>query len=143
MPQAIRMSNDTYQYNHLVKKDGVVQEWTKDEVVEYAKCMSNPAYFAETYVKVISLDRGLVPFNLYPYQKSMFNHFNNNRFNIVLACRQSGKSISSVAYLLWYAIFNPEKTIAVLANKGSTSREMLGRITLMLENLPFFLQAWL
>jgi hypothetical protein len=140
MPQAIRMSNDTYQYNHLVKKDGVVQEWTKDEVVEYAKCMSNPAYFAETYVKVISLDRGLVPFNLYPYQKSMFNHFNNNRFNIVLACRQSGKSISSVAYLLWYAIFNPEKTIAVLANKGSTSREMLGRITLMLENLPFFLQ---
>lgn len=134
------MSNDTYQYNHLVKKDGVVQEWTKDEVVEYAKCMSNPAYFAETYVKVISLDRGLVPFNLYPYQKSMFNHFNNNRFNIVLACRQSGKSISSVAYLLWYAIFNPEKTIAVLANKGSTSREMLGRVTLMLENLPFFLQ---
>jgi len=134
------MSNDTYQYNHLVKKDGVVQEWTQEEVLEYKKCMENPAYFAETYVKIISLDRGLVPFNLYPYQERMFNHFNDNRFNIVLACRQSGKSISSVAYLLWYAIFNPEKTIAVLANKGSTSREMLGRITLMLENLPFFLQ---
>jgi len=86
------------------------------------------------------LDRGLVPFILYPYQERMFNHFNNNRFNIVLACRQSGKSISSVAYLLWYAVFHPEKTIAVLANKGATSREMLSRITLMLENLPFFLQ---
>jgi hypothetical protein len=134
------MSSDTYQYNHLVKKDGVVQEWTQEQVIEYAKCMGDPAYFAETYVKIISLDRGLVPFTLYPYQKKMFNHFNNNRFNIVLACRQSGKSISSVAYLLWYAIFNPEKTIAVLANKGSTSREMLGRVTLMLENLPFFLQ---
>lgn len=140
MTQAIRMSNDTYQYNHLVKKDGVVQEWTQEEVIEYAKCMGNPAYFAEKYVKIISLDRGLVPFSLYPYQEKMFKHFNDNRFNIVLACRQSGKSISSVAYLLWYAIFNPEKTIAVLANKGSTSREMLGRITLMLENLPFFLQ---
>jgi len=138
--QVLRMSNDTYQYNHLVKKDGVVQEWTQEDVIEYAKCMQNPAYFAETYVKIISLDRGLVPFNLYPYQERMFEHFNNNRFNIVLACRQSGKSISSVAYLLWYAIFHPEKTIAVLANKGSTSREMLGRITLMLENLPFFLQ---
>lgn len=133
-------SGDTYQYNHLVKKDGVVQEWTQDEVLEYAKCMANPAYFAETYIKIISLDKGLVPFNLYPYQARMFEEFNNNRFNIVLACRQSGKSISSVAYLLWYAIFHPEKTIAVLANKGSTSREMLGRITLMLENLPFFLQ---
>jgi len=140
MTQAIRMSNDTYQYNHLVKKDGVVQEWTKDEVLEYKKCMDSPAYFAETYLKIISLDRGLVPFNLYPYQERMFKCFNDNRFNIVLACRQSGKSISSVAYLLWYAIFTPEKTIAVLANKGSTSREMLGRITLMLENLPFFLQ---
>ena len=140
MQQAFRMSNDTYQYNHLVKKDGVVQEWTKEQVLEYKKCMASPSYFAETYVKVISLDRGLVPFNLYPYQKRMFEHFNNNRFNIVLACRQSGKSISSVAYILWYACFHAEKVIAVLANKGATSREMLGRITLMLENLPFFLQ---
>ena len=133
-------STETYQYNHLVKKDGVVQEWTQDEVIEYAKCMADPAYFAETYIKIISLDKGLVPFHLYPYQERMFQEFNNNRFNIILACRQSGKSISSVAYLLWYAIFHPEKTIAVLANKGSTSREMLGRVTLMLENLPFFLQ---
>ena len=131
---------NTYQYNHLVKKDGVIQEWTKEEILEYKKCMQAPAYFAEHYVKIISLDRGLVPFELYPYQRRMFEYFNDNRFNIVLACRQSGKSISSVAYLLWYAIFHPEKTIAVLANKGSTSREMLGRVTLMLENLPFFLQ---
>jgi hypothetical protein len=134
------MSNETYLGNINVKRDGVIQEWTEDQVREYAKCMGSPSYFAEKYVKIISLDRGLVPFRLYPYQERMFNHFNNNRFNIVLACRQSGKSISSVAYLLWYAIFNPEKTIAVLANKGATSREMLGRITLMLENLPFFLQ---
>jgi len=72
--------------------------------------------------------------------EKMFRHFNKNRFSIVLACRQSGKSISSVVYLLWYAIFHPEKTIAVLANKGATAREMLARVTLALENLPFFLQ---
>jgi len=136
----LRMNNETYLGNINVKRDGVVQEWTKDEVREYKKCMDNPSYFAENYVKIISLDSGLVPFNLYPYQERMFDHFNNNRFNVVLACRQSGKSISSVAYLLWYAIFHPEKTVAVLANKGATSREMLGRVTLMLENLPFFLQ---
>jgi len=70
----------------------------------------------------------------------MFNHFNDNRFSIVLACRQSGKSISTVIYILWYAIFHPEKTIAILANKGATAREMLSRVTLALENLPFFLQ---
>ena len=132
--------NDSYNGNINVKKDGVVHNYTQEEVQEYIKCSKDPAYFTKTYCKVIHLDKGLVDFNLYPYQEKMFEHFNNNRFTIVLACRQSGKSISSVAYMLWYAIFNPEKVIAVMANKGATAQEMLGRITLMLENLPFFLQ---
>lgn len=132
--------NDTYLGNINVKRDGVVTQFAQHEIQEYLKCMQDPTYFAKKYCKVISLDKGLVPFNLYPYQEKMFNQFNSYRFNIVLACRQSGKSISSVAYLLWFAIFHPEKTIAILANKGATAREMLARITLMLENLPFFLQ---
>jgi len=132
--------NETYLGNPNVKRDGVIQEWTKELVQEYYKCSKDPIYFAEKYCKVISLDRGLVPFKLYPYQKNMFRQFNEHRFNIVLACRQSGKSISACAYLLWFALFHSEKTVAVLANKGATAREMLGRVTLMLENIPFFLQ---
>jgi len=134
------MQNEYYLGNPLVKRDGVVQDWTQEDLKEYSKCMKNPSYFAEKYVKIISLDKGMVPFELYPYQRKMFSHFNDNRFSIVLACRQSGKSISACAYLLWFALFNPDKTIAVMANKGATAREMLGRITLMLENLPFFIQ---
>lgn len=132
--------NETYLGNAQVKKDGVQQGWTKEDVQEYQRCMTDPVYFAETYGKVISLDKGLVPFKLYPYQKEMFEHFNDNRFSIVLACRQSGKSISSCMYILWYALFHPDQTIAILANKGATAREMLARITLALENTPFFLQ---
>ena len=131
---------NSYLGNPNVKRDGVQQEWEPELIQEYAKCMNDPVYFCQKYVKVIALDSGLVPFNLYPYQKSMFNHFQNNRFNVVLACRQSGKSISACAYLLWFALFHSEKTVAIMANKGATAREMLGRITLMLENLPFFLQ---
>ena len=130
----------SYLGNLNVKRDGVQQKWEPELIQEYAKCMNDPIYFCEKYVKVIALDQGLVTFNLYPYQRDMFNHFQNNRFNIVLACRQSGKSISACAYLLWYALFHSEKTVAVMANKGATAREMLGRITLMLENIPFFLQ---
>lgn len=133
-------SEFSYLGNANVKRDGVEQQFSQEEVVEYAKCMSDPAYFARKYVKIISLDDGLVPFELYDYQEKMFDHFSANRFSIVLACRQSGKSISSVAYLLWYALFHPEQTIAILANKGATAREMLARVTLMLENIPFFLQ---
>ena len=135
-----QMNNETYLGNVNVKKDGVITNFTLDEVSEYKKCMDSPAYFAENYCKIIHVDLGLVPFKLYPYQEKMFKHFNDNRFSIILACRQSGKSISSVAFLLWYAIFNPEKVVAILANKGATAQEMLSRITLMLENLPFFLQ---
>ena len=132
--------NETYLGNAQVKKDGVQQGWSKEDILEYQKCMTDPVYFAETYGKVINLDEGLTPFKMYPYQKEMFKHFEDNRFSIVLACRQSGKSISSCMYILWYALFHPDQTIAVLANKGATAREMLSRITLALENVPFFLQ---
>lgn len=132
--------NNHYLGNPNVKKDGVEENWTQEKVSEYAKCMASPAYFARNYIKIINLDEGLVNFDLYPYQESMFKEFEENRFTVVLACRQSGKSISSCVYLLWYAIFHPEKNIAIVANKGATAREMLSRITLALENLPFFLQ---
>jgi len=132
--------NETYLGNAQVKRDGVQQGWSKDDILEYQRCMKDPVYFAEKYGKVINLDEGLVPFEMYPYQKEMFKHFEDNRFSIVLACRQSGKSISSCMYILWYALFHPDQTIAVLANKGATAREMLARITLALENVPFFLQ---
>ena len=131
---------ESYLGNPNVKRDGVLQAWDEPLVQEYARCMKSPAYFAKQYCKIISLDKGLVPFELYPYQEKMFGDFNEYRFNIVLACRQSGKSISACAYLLWFALFHSEKTIAILANKGATAREMLSRITLMLENIPFFLQ---
>ena len=131
---------ESYLGNPNVKRDGVLQQWTPELLREYKKCMDDPAYFCTNYVKVIALDKGLVPFHLYPYQKQMFKQFEENRFNVVLACRQSGKSISACAYLLWFVLFHSEKTVAVLANKGATAREMLSRITLMLENIPFFLQ---
>ncbi len=140
MSSQIKNNEFGYLGNPSVKRDGVESQFTKEEIFEYKRCMDDPVYFAQKYVKIISLDEGLVPFELYPYQRDMFDHFNKNRFSIVLACRQSGKSISSVVYLLWYACFHPEKTIAILANKGAVAREMLARITLALENLPFFLQ---
>ena len=133
-------ADNKYLGNPLVRGADIPHEWVKEELLEYQKCLNDPVYFAETYCKVINLDEGLVPFKLYPYQKEMFNHFQSNRFSIVLACRQSGKSISTVAYLLWYILFKGEQVVGILANKGDTAREMLSRITLMLENIPFFLQ---
>ena len=138
--QRVKNSEFGYLGNPRVKRDGIESDFSIEQVKEYQKCMSNPMHFAREHIKIISLDEGLIPFDLYPYQEKMFKHFKGNRFSIVLACRQSGKSISSVVYLLWYACFHPEKTIAILANKGIIAREMLSRVLLALENLPFYLQ---
>ena len=132
--------NEGYLGNINIKRIGVESEWTEEQILEYQKCMENPIHFIEKYIKIISLDEGLVPFELYNYQEELITHFDENRFSIILACRQSGKSITACAYLVWYLLFQPEQTIAILANKGSTAREMLARITTMLEHVPFFLQ---
>ena len=92
-----RSTSESYLGNANVKKDGIQQEWTEEDLVEYQKCFNDPAYFTENYIKIVSLDEGLVPFKLYPYQSKMFSHFEDNRFSIILACRQSGKSISVCA----------------------------------------------
>lgn len=131
---------ESYLSNPLIKKDGITHSWTQQELIEYQKCMTDPVYFVKNYIKIISLDEGLVKFDMYEFQEKMINHFDRERFSIVLAPRQVGKSIVTLGYILWYACFHSEKTCAILANKGSTAREMLSRITLMLENLPFFLQ---
>lgn len=135
------MSDDfAYNGNPFVKRDGVDQGYTEHEISEYIKCSEDAGYFIENYVKVISLNKGLTDFKLYGYQKKMVRHINENRFSIILACRQSGKSVTSIAWLLWYICFHADKTVGILANKGATAREMLARLTLMLENIPFFLQ---
>jgi len=129
-----------YNGNINLKRSNQAIEWTPDLVQEYLKCQEDVVYFTETYMKIINVDRGLVNFKLYPYQKEMLQSFKDNRFNIVTTARQAGKSTTTCAFILWYIIFNPEKTVALLANKGDTAREILGRVQLAYQHLPKWLQ---
>ena len=129
-----------YLGNPNLKKANVQQTWTKEEVEEYAKCMKDPLYFIQTYIRIVSLDEGLVPFKLYDFQKEMVGTFHNNRFTICKLPRQSGKSTTIIAYLLHYVLFNPTVNVAILANKAATARDLLGRLQLAYENLPKWLQ---
>ena len=108
-----------YLGNPNLKKANVAQEWTKEEVEEYTKCMKDPIYFIQQYIKIVSLDEGLVPFTLYDFQKEMVGTFHNNRFTICKLPRQSGKSTTIIAYLLHYVLFNPTVNVAILANKAA------------------------
>ena len=129
-----------YNGNPLLKRTNEAIGWTPKMVEEYVKCSKDPVYFIETYMKIINVDKGLINFKLYPYQKDIINSFANNRFNIITTARQAGKSTTTCGFILWYILFNAEKTVALLANKGDTAREILGKIQLAYQHLPKWLQ---
>ena len=136
------MVTDVNQYlgNPLLKKANVSVEFTKEQIQEYQKCMDDPIHFIQTHMKIVSLDEGLVPFDMYDFQKNMVQTFHDNRFTICKLPRQSGKSTTIIAYLLHYVLFNQNVNVAILANKSSTARDILGRLQLGYENLPKWLQ---
>ena len=133
-------NNQQYLGNPNLKKANIKVEWTKEEVEEYQKCMQDPQHFIENHVRIISLDEGLIPFNMYPFQKEMVGTFHKNRFTICKLPRQSGKSTTIIAYLLYFVLFNDNVNVAILANKAATARDLLGRLQLAYEHLPKWLQ---
>ena len=132
--------SSVYLGNPNLKKVNVPVEFTQEQIQEFALCSKDPLYFIQNYVKIVSLDEGLVPFKMYDFQKEIVGTIHNNRFSICKLPRQSGKSTPIVSYLLHYALFNPNCNIAILANKSSTARDILGRLQLAYENIPKFLQ---
>ena len=134
------MSSDVYLGNPLLKKANTQIEFTEEQIIEFLKCKEDPVYFAKNYIKIVSLDHGLVPFDMYPFQEKLIHNFHKNRFNICKMPRQTGKSTTCVSYLLHYAVFNDNVNIAILANKASTARDLLGRLQLAYENLPKWMQ---
>ena len=133
-------NHEIYLGNPNLKKSNVPQEFSKEEIAEYLKCAKDPIYFIRTYIRIVSLDEGVIPFKMYDFQEGMVEKFHKHRFNIAKLPRQSGKSTIVTAYLLWYVLFNDNVNIAILANKAPTAREMLGRLQLSYENLPKWLQ---
>tara|TARA_B100000315_G_scaffold91465_1_gene84085 strand:- start:957 stop:2582 length:1626 start_codon:yes stop_codon:yes gene_type:complete len=131
---------EKYKGNPNLKAAGQEISFTEEQVKEFVKCSKNPVYFIEQYVKIVNIDEGLIPFNLYSFQKEMIGTFHNNRFAICKLPRQSGKSTVLLAYLVHYLIFNETVNVAILANKAQTARDLLGRFQLAYEHLPEWMQ---
>ena len=129
-----------YNGNVLLKRSNQNIEWTPDLVQEWVKCSKDPLYFVSTYMKIITLNEGLQTFKPYPYQEDMIKSFVDNRYTVVTTARQAGKSTTTCGFILWYIIFHADKTVALLANKGETAREILSRVQLAYQHLPKWLQ---
>jgi len=140
------MADTAYKANPLLKQRGVELSYTKEQIKEVIKCSNDPEYFLYNYIKVISLDDGIVPFHPYPFQQELINSFHDNRFTICKLPRQSGKSVTVTAYLIHQAIFRDNINIAILANKRETAYELMAKLQTSYENLPKWMQqgilAW-
>ena len=134
------MTDNVYLGNPNLKKANTPHEFTEEQVIEFIKCKNDPVYFAKNYIKIVSLDEGLTQFHPYDFQEKLIKNFHENRFNICKMPRQTGKSTTSVSYLLHYAVFNDSTNIGILANKAATARDLLGRLQTAYENLPKWMQ---
>ena len=131
---------DHYLGNPKLKKANIQIDFSQEEIEEIVKCSKDVVYFCEKYIKIVNIDEGLIPYEPYDYQKEIMHTVDNNRFVICKMPRQTGKTTTMVAIMMHYALFNPDFNIAILANKAATSREILSRLQLAYENLPWFLQ---
>jgi hypothetical protein len=138
--QIVRTLRASYHGNSRLKQIGYDIGYTPEQINELKRCVEDPIYFIEHYCKIISLDHGLVPFKLYECQKKKVKVILENRKVILMEGRQQGKTITSAACILWYTLFNRNKTVAILANKASGAREVMHRYQGMYEELPLWMQ---
>jgi len=134
------MTDNVYLGNPNLKKANTPIEFSQENIIEFMRCKQDPVYFAKKYIKIVSLDEGLTQFHPYDFQETLIKRFHENRFNICKMPRQTGKSTTSVSYLLHYAVFNDSVNIGILANKAATARDLLGRLQTAYENLPKWMQ---
>ena len=146
MEQANNDNVTFYMGNPHLKAANVKMTYTEDQIKEVIKCAEDPIYFIENYVKIVTVDEGLVQFKLWDFQKNLIHNIVNNRFTIAKLPRQVGKSTTTVSYLLWVVLFQPQQSIAILANKSKTAMSILGRLQTAYEHIPHWMQqgikAW-
>ena len=135
------MADKTYLGNDKLKSAGVKIEYTQEQVDEIKKCSEDVIYFIKNYAHIVHVDRGMIKFNLYDYQTNLINHIDDNRFTVLLCGRQQGKSETTIAYILWYVLFNDYKNCGILANKAKTENLLLNRLKRSYELLPKWLQC--
>ena len=134
------MNDIAYHGNPNLKPIGLSLQYTQEQILELIKCQQDAHYFIENYCYIVTLDEGLKLFKLYECQKKKIDVILNNRKVVLMEGRQQGKTITAAACILWYTLFQESKTVAILANKGSSAREVLSRYQTMYENLPVWLQ---
>jgi hypothetical protein len=126
--------------NSRLKKSHADVEYTQQQIIELQRCIADPVYFMKNYVYIKHSVLGQILFSLFDYQEVMIKNFLENRFCINLLPRQVGKTEVISAYILWFAMYHPTKTIVIASNKGDSAMEIISKIQNAYEELPHWLK---
>jgi len=130
----------SYLGNPKIKKANVTMTLSSDELAEWRKCRKDPVYFIRSFMKIVNVDGGLIPFDMYDFQEELILHIHENRFSSIACARQVGKTTVTTGYLLWFVLFHSYKNIGILANKKKSAVKALARLKLAYEKMPMWLQ---
>ena len=108
----------------LTKKPYQQERLTEKQIQDLAQCAHDPKFFIRNFCYIQHPTKGRVPFTLFDYQDELIDIYHENRYSISMLARQMGKSTCAGAYLLWYAMFQPDSTILIAAHKYSGAQEM-------------------
>jgi len=136
----VKVAERFYLKNPRLKRVGVQEQFTQEQISEWVKCSQDPVYFIKTYCKIVHVDRGIITFEMYDFQEEIIENYFLERKVIVKLPRQMGKTTTTAAFFLWYVLFQTHKVCAILANKAPIAQEILNRIQIMYENIPSFIQ---
>jgi len=136
------VDNPFHENDPELRKGNILFEYTEWELEEIKKCAEDVVYFANKYCHVMT-DEGIRQILLRDYQIQILNQYQHHRKNVFVSPRQSGKTITSSIFLLWYLLFNFEKNAMIMANIGDTAAELMDKIKVIMKGLPFFLKPGL
>ena len=138
------MQNSPFKENDiLLKRANLPFEYTREEIEELKKCKADPMYFALNFAFIRTHKGDMVVKDaggLRDFQEQIIQNMHNNKFNILMASRQIGKTVTTAIYIVWFLLFNKDKNVLMVADNMSTTKEIMEKLRIVLDNLPFYMK---
>ena len=134
------MPSLTEEQGGKIKPSGHKQNYEQWHIREILKCKQDAIYFSRNYVMIQNPVLGAMKFDLYDYQESLMDVYQNSRLSIAMLSRQCGKTQTAAAFLLWWAIFKDDQRILIASKDAEGATDIMERLWYGYEELPWWIK---
>lgn len=123
----------------LLRKANLPFKYTEDEIECMMLCAEDKVFFSNNFGRLKDGDKGWTNITLRPYQENLLRTYDENRWNLIMFPRQSGKTTTTVLEIVHFCCFNIDKDCVVIAQSDKVVNEILAKIKEAFAGLPFFM----